>query len=321
MTVGTFVQPDFSTQSPTEVKTNITNAIAVFLRLAGAFAPHEQSSPNMTVAVDAGALLVVNTLTEVGAQSTGTITAPTTNPRYDRVVINSITGTVSVITGVEAASPVAPAITDGTLPVCCVHLTVGMTTITNAAIYDERMGVFSGVALTGNQSIDGIKTFTSFPITPSSLPTTAYQVANKSYVDSKSMGTGSVLISSSTSWTVPIGVTRIKITAGGGGSGGVDTQWGNAPGQGGKGKISVSYYTVTSGTVYTVSIGTGGNPSNNGNPTSVGALVTVNGGLVSEGNSIVTSENKNDVAQCYGDFCSGGASDAAGKPGFVYIEW
>jgi len=39
------------------------------------------------------------------------------------------------------------------------------------------------VALTGNQSIDGVKTFTSFPVTPSSAPTTDYQVANKKYVD------------------------------------------------------------------------------------------------------------------------------------------
>ena len=37
------------------------------------------------------------------------------------------------------------------------------------------------VALTGNQSIDGVKTFTSFPVTPSSAPTTDYQVANKKY--------------------------------------------------------------------------------------------------------------------------------------------
>lgn len=39
------------------------------------------------------------------------------------------------------------------------------------------------IALTGNQSIDGTKTFTSFPVTPSSAPTSDYQVANKKYVD------------------------------------------------------------------------------------------------------------------------------------------
>jgi len=35
----------------------------------------------------------------------------------------------------------------------------------------------------GDQSIDGIKTFTSFPVGPSAAPTTDYQFANKKYVD------------------------------------------------------------------------------------------------------------------------------------------
>jgi len=39
------------------------------------------------------------------------------------------------------------------------------------------------VATTGDESIDGVKTFTSFMITPSSAPTTDYQAANKKYVD------------------------------------------------------------------------------------------------------------------------------------------
>jgi hypothetical protein len=39
------------------------------------------------------------------------------------------------------------------------------------------------VALTGAQTVAGIKAFTSFPLTPSSDPTTDYQVANKKYVD------------------------------------------------------------------------------------------------------------------------------------------
>ena len=39
------------------------------------------------------------------------------------------------------------------------------------------------VNTSGNQSIAWVKTFSSFPVTPSSNPTTAYQVANKSYVD------------------------------------------------------------------------------------------------------------------------------------------
>lgn len=40
-----------------------------------------------------------------------------------------------------------------------------------------------GVMLTGNQTVAGVKTFSSFPVTPSSAPTTDYQTANKKYVD------------------------------------------------------------------------------------------------------------------------------------------
>ena len=38
---------------------------------------------------------------------------------------------------------------------------------------------------TGNENIAGVKTFASFPITPSSAPTTNYQTANKKYADDR----------------------------------------------------------------------------------------------------------------------------------------
>ena len=39
------------------------------------------------------------------------------------------------------------------------------------------------VAMTGNQTVAGIKTFSSFPVSPSSAPTADYEMANKKYVD------------------------------------------------------------------------------------------------------------------------------------------
>jgi len=44
------------------------------------------------------------------------------------------------------------------------------------------------VKLTGDQTIDGIKTFLQFPFTPSSAPTSNFQVANKKYVDDNAGG-------------------------------------------------------------------------------------------------------------------------------------
>ena len=40
-----------------------------------------------------------------------------------------------------------------------------------------------GVVTTAAQTLAGVKTFSSFPVTPSAAPTTDYQVANKKYVD------------------------------------------------------------------------------------------------------------------------------------------
>jgi len=56
------------------------------------------------------------------------------------------------------------------------------------------------VKLTGNETIAGIKTFSSFPITPSLAPTTNYQVANKKYVDDNAGGGGSDIIGYKKSW-------------------------------------------------------------------------------------------------------------------------
>jgi hypothetical protein len=47
---------------------------------------------------------------------------------------------------------------------------------------------------TGDEGIDGVKTFGSFPITPSAAPTTDYQVTNKKYVDDSIAGGATILI-------------------------------------------------------------------------------------------------------------------------------
>jgi len=44
------------------------------------------------------------------------------------------------------------------------------------------------VATSGDQTIAGVKTFSSFPVTPSSSPSSNYQIANKAYVDLMSAG-------------------------------------------------------------------------------------------------------------------------------------
>ena len=148
---ATPVLPDFTGQTAVVYKANIDAGFAVLDRLAWAFAPPEQATPDMTVRLDAGAVFDGTTLTEVVAQNTGTITAPSTNPRIDRVVIDRGTGAVSVITGSEAPSPSPPAITAGKIPVAQIALIVSQSSIINADITDERDFTNLGTGTGANQ--------------------------------------------------------------------------------------------------------------------------------------------------------------------------
>lgn len=60
---------------------------------------------------------------------------------------------------------------------------IGNNPTTDAVNWVNAFDSSNFVKLTTNQSIAGIKTFASFPITPSAAPTSNYQVANKKYVD------------------------------------------------------------------------------------------------------------------------------------------
>lgn len=133
MAVSTFALP-----------TLIDGDLSVLNRLAGIFAPHENSPPSMAVVVDSGHLMVGTSLIEVASQLLSGINAPVSDPRIDRVVVDRISGAASVVIGTEAVSPVAPGIPTGTLPVARVALAPGMSAITNSEITDERVATSAG---------------------------------------------------------------------------------------------------------------------------------------------------------------------------------
>jgi hypothetical protein len=149
------------------------------------------------------------------------------------------------------------------------------------------------VGLTGDQSVAGIKTFSSIPVLPASDPTTDNQAARKAYADkyanASNLASGTVptarlgsgtannttflrgdstwisqgssqLFTSSGTFTAPTGVTKVYITmiAGGGGGGATATSDSNAGGGGGGEGIIKFPYTVVPGNNYTVTIGGGG---------------------------------------------------------------
>lgn len=64
---------------------------------------------------------------------------------------------------------------------------IGGSTYENRKIQSSNINP-SGVFRYGNQTIDGIKTFTSFPVSPSGYPADDFQMANKKYVDDNTGG-------------------------------------------------------------------------------------------------------------------------------------
>jgi hypothetical protein len=158
MSVNTFVQPDSETQLAMDYPRNIDAAISVLLRVGNRFSPHEQASPDMSVAVDPGHVMNGQTLVEQGPQSTSPIIAPLTAPRIDRIVIDNASGAVSVVAGSEAPSPVPPAIPAGSSPVAQVLLATTASAITNSMLTDERD--FSNLG-TGLGGLINVQTFSA----------------------------------------------------------------------------------------------------------------------------------------------------------------
>lgn len=138
MTTAQFQVVDFAADDPSTIKNKLANDTLVLARTGAAYQCYANSPPTMAVKVAAGSLFVGGAPVENGIQSSSTITAPSANPRIDRVVVDAATGVASVVTGAEAGSPVAPAIPAGKLPCARIALATSTTSIGNSLITDER---------------------------------------------------------------------------------------------------------------------------------------------------------------------------------------
>jgi hypothetical protein len=103
-------------------------------------------------------------LTELANIPSGAGIIPAANLPADNV---KLTGDQTISSGVKtfSVSPIVP------------------TPTTDYQAAPKKYIDDNAVKLTGNQTVAGIKTFSSFPVTPSSAPTANYEVANKKYVD------------------------------------------------------------------------------------------------------------------------------------------
>jgi hypothetical protein len=145
----------------------------------------------------------------------------------------------------------------------------------------------------------------------------------------------SQLFTSSSSWTAPTGVTKVRLTViGGGGGAGTDGSCGGA--EGGGGGFGYGIYTVSPGTTYTVTIGSGGAGANSGpgngtagGTSSFGALLSATGG----GGGIANTSSGASGSAASGNFRNtnvadmsfpspwGGASYVSGNTSQPGIAW
>lgn len=116
--------------------------------------------------------------------SSGWITIEDEIRSYTGKTAGSFTGCTPGVGGTTAAEHAAGTAVSLTLTATPYNRIVTELRATQTALGASLANV---VQMTGTQTVAGVKTFTSFPVTTSADPTTAYQVANKGYVDKKAI--------------------------------------------------------------------------------------------------------------------------------------
>lgn len=96
-----------------------------------------QASPDMTVAVGAGFVLVNNTIAVVTAGNVTVGAAHATNPRIDLICVNS-SGTKSCVAGTAAASPLPPDIPSNSTVLARIDIPANATAINAVASADGK---------------------------------------------------------------------------------------------------------------------------------------------------------------------------------------
>ena len=97
-----------------------------------------QSSPDMTVAVAAGTVMIAGTHYGISAGNATIGTADSSNPRFDLISINT-SGALVVTAGTAASNPVFPTLPSNTATMAAVHVPAGDTAIATAQITDKRV--------------------------------------------------------------------------------------------------------------------------------------------------------------------------------------
>lgn len=102
-----------------------------------------QGSPDMTLAVASGSVIIAGTTATVTGANVTITTANATNPRIDLVVVDN-SGALSVTAGTAAVNPAVPAIPASSIVLAMVYVPAGDTAIQTNQITDKRITVPGG---------------------------------------------------------------------------------------------------------------------------------------------------------------------------------
>jgi hypothetical protein len=112
-----------------------------------------QGTPDMTVAIAAGTVLINGTRYTISSGNGTIATADSSNPRFDLITINT-SGAIVVTAGTAASNPVFPAIPADDAVLAAVHVPAGDTAIATAQIIDKRVIVTNSAAAGVSDAID-----------------------------------------------------------------------------------------------------------------------------------------------------------------------
>lgn len=280
----------------------ITNPYALYIA-AGASYFNGSTTVNSTFTVNPAAAITMSP-TGVG----GTITM---NPAGGGSLDNFNVGSTTRGSGAFTSLGANGAVTIQTTTNSQSYTTTGAGTIT---ISSGTTGSINNMQIGNSTAASGafttLTTSTSIATTDSST-----QAATTAWVRNNAGFAAQVIFTSGAStWTIPTGITKIKVTVvgAGGGGGGVSAVSGSGAGGGGGG-ISIAYYTgLTPGNTLNYSVGTGG---------TAGANTGGNGGnggntTVSSGTQTITTLQANGGqggAGSNGGVATPGAGGAAGS--------
>jgi hypothetical protein len=97
-----------------------------------------QITPDMTVAVASGTVIVAGTLATVTSGNLSLTSASSVSPRFDLVVANS-SGVKTVVAGTPSSNPVFPSIPGSSVVLAAVYVPVNQTAIQTNKLVDKRL--------------------------------------------------------------------------------------------------------------------------------------------------------------------------------------